>query len=555
MSIVKRTVAPDTVRLVEGLRDTGYTFIGAVADILDNSVAAGAELVHVQVLMSGGAVTVTITDSGSGMDEESLENAMKYGSKRQKSLNSLSKFGLGLKTASTSFSRRLTVMSAQNLDGPVNYACWDLDDVQFAEEWELAIGSAEANDSDLFYDQLEALGALGGSLVSSGTVVQWTKVDRLLKTKAGDDPANPKQYLDDQVKKLRAHLAMVFQRYLDPEDRRARHVRIWLNDETVQAWDPFCTKWVEPHTTKRIKLQGTSGDQEEIVLRAFVLPAGNEVTDDAYGKTVNISNPLQGIYLYREDRLIEGPAWLGFGAADTHLNALRIEVSFPGELDELFGIDVKKSKAHLDAGLVGMLAQIVGPIRRAADTEVRNGRVNLINKSVTTGVKPSENTIRKNLDSLTVAKVSEAADGSIMLDNNLGEIAVVDSSGNATGAIMIHVPDDGKSVYVDHQKILSDGVLWEPFVRRGSGEEGDGGPFVGVAVNSGHDWFRKTYPRFAADSNLVQSFEYLMFALAQAEMNNTRQELNAVYKELRIEVGQNLRKLVAGLPEPDFVVE
>lgn len=550
----KRTVSPDTVRLIEGLRDTGYTFNGSVADILDNSIAAGADLIHVQVLLSGEEVMVTITDAGSGMDDTALENAMKYGSKRQSTLNSLSKFGLGLKTASTSFCRRLTVMSTPGAGSGVNYACWDLDEVEIAGDWELAIGPAEPNDNDFFIDQLEALGELGGTEVSSGTVVHWGKVDRLLKTKAGDDPANPKRYLTDQIKRLKAHLAMVFQRYLDPNDPRARNIRIWLNDEPVVAWDPFCAAWVKPHTVKKLKLKGASGDEESIVLRAFILPPANEVEDEDYGKTVNISNPMQGIYLYRQDRLIEGPDWIGFGAADTHLNALRIELSFPGELDELFGIDVKKSKVHLDAQLVGILSQIVAPIRRDADTAARSGKAKTLAKG-SNPVKPTEITIRKSLDALAKAKVVEGADGSITLDNNQGEVAVVDSSGQPTGTITVRVPEDNHNVFVDRKELLPDGVLWEPFVRRSTGEDDDGGPFIGVAVNSGHDWFRKAYPRLAADSNLVQAFDYLMYALAQAEANNTKDELNDVYRELRIEVGQNLRKLVTDLPEADIVVE
>ena len=104
---------PDPARMIEGLRDTGYEFVTAVADIIDNSIAAEATLVDVRINMDyRGNVRVCIADNGIGMDRDDLLNAMKYGSQRRDNPASLGKFGLGLKTASTAFCRRLSVLNA-----------------------------------------------------------------------------------------------------------------------------------------------------------------------------------------------------------------------------------------------------------------------------------------------------------------------------------------------------------------------------------------------------------------------------------------------------------
>ena len=122
-----KPVPPDTRRVVEGFRDTGYTFNSAVADIVDNSITANASVVSVMVdLDPYGDPHVWVGDDGDGMTLEGLEDAMRYGSRRRTERHSLSRFGLGLKTASTSFCRRLTVVS-RTLSSGTHSATWDID--------------------------------------------------------------------------------------------------------------------------------------------------------------------------------------------------------------------------------------------------------------------------------------------------------------------------------------------------------------------------------------------------------------------------------------------
>ncbi len=127
---------PDPERVMEGLRDTGYSFNTAIADIVDNSISANASMIDILIQINPAMlITVYITDDGCGMDFEGLKDAMKYGSKRRIDPSSLGKFGLGLKTASTAFCRCLSLVSRGKADSTVRKVQWDLDYIAQENSW------------------------------------------------------------------------------------------------------------------------------------------------------------------------------------------------------------------------------------------------------------------------------------------------------------------------------------------------------------------------------------------------------------------------------------
>ena len=130
-------LSPSPSRLVDSLRDTGYSHQAAFADIVDNSVAAGASIVKIDIFESvmGDEIFVSFYDNGSGMNNKDLINAMRYGSEKRASPKSLGKFGMGLKTASTAFCKNLTVISTK--DGELNVCCWDIDHIKDTNKWQL----------------------------------------------------------------------------------------------------------------------------------------------------------------------------------------------------------------------------------------------------------------------------------------------------------------------------------------------------------------------------------------------------------------------------------
>lgn len=549
-----KVVEPDTARVVDGFRDTGYSFEASIADLIDNSIEAGASKVGVQVsLTATGEALVSVADNGSGMDLEGLENAMRYGSSEKEDQHRLGRFGLGLKTASTSFCRRLTVLTTQ---GPIGSgsplaATWDLDTIAEENKWILFLGEADPNETDLFQDAMDALSTDALGVATSGTVVQWDKVDRLLRKQQGGAYKNPESALERRVSRLRTHLSTVFQRFLDPGDPRAKSISIIVNGESVESWDPFCEAFVEVEAEKSKTWSITDGADAilgEIILRAFILPPANEVEDSSYPAAAKISNDNQGIYVYREHRLIEGPSWLNIGAADTHLNRLRVELSFPATLDPLFGVGIKKSGLHLDPGLFDELDKVLAPIRREANQRNRRGRAKDA-AIVGTGRRPADRTIDTEKGGLSLPSTSKGGDGSLTLSNNVvNDLEVLGPGGAPNPEFRIRVEDEAEGIHIVHTDSLEDGVLWLPSLGKGSGD-------TKVSINTSHDWYRKAYLPNSANSPLTQAIEFLLFALAQAEMNNTQIDLSKVFEVFRIEVSRNLRRLVADLPELDDVAE
>ena len=158
-------LVPDASRTIEGLRDTGYDFLTAIADIVDNSVAADASLVAINLGQTvHGQVEVSVADDGVGMSGDDLIDAMRYGARARPSKASLGKFGLGLKTASTSIARQLTVISRPRGDDTIATAQWDLDYVAASGRWLLRRPPLTEDDVAL----LEATAHGGGVQLSFG---------------------------------------------------------------------------------------------------------------------------------------------------------------------------------------------------------------------------------------------------------------------------------------------------------------------------------------------------------------------------------------------------
>src|SRR4051794_15076760 len=164
------TVIPSAARLMTSLRDIGYDLPSAVADLVDNSIDAGATTVSIDVCRKGEWSFIRVADNGRGMTERVLEEAMRYGSRRSYDAGDLGKFGLGLKTASLSQCRRLTVATRTTALGRVHIRRWDLDDVREQDSWELErLVPSEC--------PRYLVAPLQGE---RGTVVLWEKLDRIL---------------------------------------------------------------------------------------------------------------------------------------------------------------------------------------------------------------------------------------------------------------------------------------------------------------------------------------------------------------------------------------
>ena len=537
-------IEPDIRRVVDGLRDIGYTFPVAVADLIDNSIEADATAVDVQVFLAAdGKPGVSIVDDGCGMDRDGLLNAMKYGAAEVDDPSRLGRFGLGLKTASTGFCRCLTVVSTPGDGVPEMFATWDLDVVAEKNSWGYEIDEMTPSQADAFDEARGMLAELSGERPDKGTLVIWDKVDRLLVTKHGGKYADAGRSLRAKTRDLCEHLAIVFQRYLDPDDDRASTVVIAVNGERVEPWDPFCERWdqVEPELQNVLQLESGDGeDLGKVLLRGFILPKKNEIDDPRYEDEAKISLKNQGVYVYRENRMIEGPIWLGH-IREPHLNQLRIEISYKAIHDEFFIVDVRKRNLKLEPGLDEVITAMLGPLRAEANNRSR-GRGQPPKPTPGGGLRPTEVTITGKKSGLHGPNVRIDGEQVLVTNNREDEMEVRGADGSQ--GLKIRIDDEPEGAHVNFEDSLSHDVLWEPTLGTGLGN-------AQVRISTTHPWYTKTYLPNASNENFVQAIEFLFFALAQAELNNVDLLLHPVLEELRIEVSRNLSRLVADLPEHD----
>lgn len=334
-------VPPDASAMIESMRAYGYTLSTAIADLIDNSIAVEAQNVWIRLHWAGTDSWISVSDDGSGMGEGTLRNAMRLGSRsptEERDPADLGRFGLGLKTASLSQCRRLTVRS--RMDGEDGWVRrWDLDYLALPETngWRLLTTCAQGSENRLNLPD----GA------STGTVVLWEALDRIVGD-AGKGDKKVHEHFLRLAEELEQHLSMVFHRYVSGPGRR---LRIHLNDRPVEPWDPFLEGHyaTQPTAEEVIRIPGHS---EPIRVRGYVLPHKDKLGDEAHRNASGPAgwNAQQGFYLYRNQRLIVAGSWLGLGGTrpwtqEEHYKLARIRLDVPNSMDHLWQLDVKKSSA------------------------------------------------------------------------------------------------------------------------------------------------------------------------------------------------------------------
>lgn len=524
---------PDAPRLIFGLRDTGYNFNTAASDIIDNSIAAGATEVHVRIdLAHDGRKFVYFGDNGHGMDGDGLFAAMRYGAPARANLASLGKFGLGLKTASSSVCLKFTVITRQAPDLPFQKLAWDLEHVADQNEWKMLEEQVTDDDLELFQE-------LCGD---KGTLVIWSKCDRLL-TKEYEEPGGAKeqQAIRRLADRLEEHVALIYYRFLDKCDERERDVSITINGDAVTPWNPFYPAKAEqalPDNLQKLEIETEDGTIEVATMRAWILPNQRDLSADEK-KEARISNRAQGFYIHREGRLIHSGGWLNvFGAVEPHTSLLRIEFDFKHKLDDAFRVDVKKSRILFDPALEDELrARLAPTYREAGNRYRRKEQAANVERGVDHG--SSNKAIEQTTTTTTPAVVSaDAASNTATISNNRGP------------KIKLRVPVESNvshdSVYVEAVETITTGNLWEPAMRSG----GDSGYVTGVKINRHHDFYQKIYQRAASSGYSVEGIDLLLWSFANAEYNNTNEELAPIFEDIRDEISRNLKRLLRDVPLP-----
>ena len=340
---------PPAGNMIESLRHFGYELTTAVADLLDNSITHNACNIWINYHWDGPDSWFSITDDGDGMDDATLFEAMRPSSRNpleERSEEDLGRFGLGLKTASFSQARRLTVFSKRSPRTRV-MKTWDLDFVAEKKKWALINGCYPESEtkSDRFNE------------LQKGTLVLWEKMDRIIDDRDADDDEAREEFYR-KFNECGRHLAMVFHRKMKGGKKG---IKFYLNDEQIRPWDPFMKDKSESVNTDIIPYEGG-----KVRIESWVLPHHTKLSEEEHSEGAGIKgwNDHQGFYLYRNERLIIAGGWLDLNLkTEEHCKLGRIMVDIPNSLDQEFQIDVLKSQSQIPSKLRKRF--------RAAATDVR----------------------------------------------------------------------------------------------------------------------------------------------------------------------------------------
>ena len=339
---------PHAGSMIESFRSIGYSLSTAVADIIDNSIAAQARNVWIDFEWLGSETALVITDDGDGMNKKELVGAMRPGSKNplaDRSSEDLGRFGLGLKTASFSQCRILTVASKKK-GNDLLHRCWNLDYVGHTGEWRL-----------LNYLNKAALTVRLNNLCN-GTSVIWEDIDTLVKDTRQECENDLNNFLD-RIKHMEKHLQMVFHLFL-----KQGRLNIWLNDDKIAPWDPYIS------TNEHSSLVNEYELRDGIQVKSWVLPHHSKLPREDFETASWLKgwNAHQGFYIYRKDRLIISGEWLGMYKQEEHSKLARIMVNVPNTaiLDKEWQLDIKKSTIQPPYDIRRELKRIAEETRKEA---------------------------------------------------------------------------------------------------------------------------------------------------------------------------------------------
>ena len=225
---MKADATPRASALIESLRDIGYSLPTALSDIIDNSITAGASAVRIFADTITDKPSIAIIDNGDGMDRAELIEALRPGSKNpreERKPSDLGRFGLGLKSASFSQCRRLTVLSRKG-DELVG-ARWDLDEVAETDRWEISLieDHGDIPQANLLRD--------------SGTIVLWEKLDRV-DGGYRHNSYKRAQHINSALAGAERHLKIVFHRFMERTGKG--RLSISINDRVLEPIESFRIK-------------------------------------------------------------------------------------------------------------------------------------------------------------------------------------------------------------------------------------------------------------------------------------------------------------------------
>lgn len=366
-SVKYETNPPDATSLMVSARSFGnYDLPAALADLIDNSIQAGAREITLTCRYNDGNPEIRVRDDGHGLSGRELREAMRPASSNpltERSSDDLGRFGWGLKSASFSQCTRLTVLSHQGKE--LTGCIWDLANV---DAWRMGV-----------LDDHEIVATASPEMmVKDGVEVVWSNCDRL-----SENCTITQAEFNSLIVHAGNRLALVFHRYLSGEVHGKR-LTVRLNGRKIEALDPFyrdheATQQLEP---ERLEVAGQTID-----IQPYILPHYSKLLSNQYDQLGGEEGFLrnQGFYVYRNHRLIISGTWFRLLRHGELSQLVRVRVDIPNALDHLWKITIDKSDAQLPAALRTRLRQLVEGLRRRS-ARVYRSRGGRLDRPGTTSV-------------------------------------------------------------------------------------------------------------------------------------------------------------------------
>jgi hypothetical protein len=498
---------PNAAKLISSLRNTGYDSYAAIEDIIDNSVDAQAKIIKVFVEHKDKDLRVTVADNGIGMNKDVLDQALRLGSLTDKDeISDLGKYGMGLCTASISMARKLEVISREK-DGDYLYESQDLDEIIEHNKFIKTQRQATSIEKKMLMDNCG----------ESGTIVTLSKVDRLSDT-------NVSQF----SVKLSRDLGRIFRKFL------VSGTSMFVNDKKVEAVDPL---WLSDSKTRvysdeeyELPISITGRAKEKIRIKIVLLP---DMSDELM-KEYKIGPNSQGFYVLRNNREIADSQTLGVFGRHPTFNRMRIELLFSASLDNEMGVRFSKDGVDPNQAIADFIKNEVGGQISSIRTLITRSRK--ADPSTNIDHSDSESVIAKKAKLLIVpeAKIERRAPPSDK-DNTEGK-RVMSNRNIDRVPKKLQLSKKGMGVKFDTASLGREGVLYEC---------DQVGKIINIRWNSDHPFYDQVVFPNRNTRDIVSALDYLIFALASAELKVTNEDNFNVLMTLKSILSSNLRSLLS----------
>ena len=533
---------PAAKRTINALKDIGYELNSAVADIVDNSISRGkAKNIFIEFKIdSKGKLLLSIVDDGKGMDSKRLEEAMRIGSNNDEyGPGDLSKYGMGMKTASMSQAMKLTVFSKMSSSHRTAFS-WDLHHVNKHDKWEIfKLTSNEISEGLNKLNKIISHTSWEITNENSWTLVLWEDLDKLQKSyDSYNSNVTATRFFERTTDDLEIYLRLVFNRFISGEN--VKKTNIFLNEVKLNSLDPFCRN--ERHT-KELPLSDKNGnylisdEYPPITIKRYVLPtnplkpgdykfSSHDAWDEAKG---NLSwNEAQGYYIYRNNRLIDWGGWFKTKKIDEHDKLARACIDLTDAHDDLFKVDVSKTHIQLPEELKNHLKDnvnakfIAEAKKRYAGSEKNKDQVKNAVREKSKKVDHLAAELIKQ-DNITVRRKSE---NSLIIKNQYGDKVSEDVT--------------YKTLEIGH-KIISmpfgDSKFFWKMVPNPNNE-------FQVLVNSDHPFYETVYGDSEKDKKITAIMDAFLFTMSFIELKCITNKNELLFDQMKEVASSVLNKFI-----------